>query len=132
MMQESPVKLQADGPTAEAALELYDKMREKAAKDYDPNDFLYWVESGRDYNPEPDLGKIKAQVLALNFADDPVNPADLEGTERLVKTIPSARFVLVPEGPKTNGHLSLDNASLWAPYLAELLRKGMSEGRSQR
>lgn len=120
-MLESPVQLQMQGPTRQAALALYDKMVENAAKTFDANDFLYWLESSWDYDPQPDLGKIKAPLLALNFADDAINPSDLVVVEKLVQTVPTARFVLIPESERTIGHRTLSLAAIWKPYLAELL-----------
>jgi homoserine O-acetyltransferase/O-succinyltransferase len=121
MMLDSPVRLQEAAPTRQAALELYDRLVETARKDYDANDFLYWVESSFDYDPQPDLGKIKARVVAVNFADDAINPPELPRTEALVKSVPGATFFLVPASEKTQGHLSLRLAALWKPHLAEAL-----------
>jgi homoserine O-acetyltransferase len=122
MMLDSPVRLQAQGPTRQAAMSQYDKMVENAARNYDANDFLYWLESSWDYDPQPDLGKIKAALVAVNFADDAINPCDLDVVEKLVKSVPKARFVLVPESNQTMGHLTLTLAVVWKPYLEELLR----------
>jgi len=121
MMLESPVQLQAKGPTRAAANALYDKMVETASKTFDANDFLYWLESSWDYDPQPDLGKIKAAVMAVNFADDAINPSDLVVVENLVQSIPTARFVLVPESERTIGHRTLSLAAIWKPYLEQLL-----------
>ena len=115
------VHLQAEGATRQTALQLYDTLVEDARKGWDANDFLYWIESSWDYDPQPELGKIKARVVAVNFADDTLNPADLAIVPQLVRGIPGARFVLVPASDKTTGHLSLRLAALWKPYLAELL-----------
>jgi homoserine O-acetyltransferase len=122
MMLDSAAHLQAVAPTRQATLELYDKMVEDARKNYDANDFLYWVESSWDYDPQPDLGKIKAKVMAVNFADDAINPAELPLVEKLVRSVPGARFVIVPESDKTIGHMTLARATVWKPYLEELLR----------
>jgi homoserine O-acetyltransferase len=119
---DSPVRLQAQGPTRQAAIDLYDKLVEDARKRFDANDFLYWVESSWDYDPQPDLGKIKARVMAVNFADDEINPPSLTIVEKLVRSVPNARFVLVPEGERSIGHATLGVAAVWKPYLEELLR----------
>ena len=37
-----------------------------------------------DYNPAPQLDKIKAKLLAVNFADDELNPPELGVMEREV------------------------------------------------
>ncbi len=117
----SPVQLQAQAPTRQAAIATYDMMVANAEKNYDANDFLYWLESSWDYDPQPALGKIKARVLALNFANDTINPTDLGLVKELVNTIPGGRFVLVPESEKTAGHQTLALAAVWKSYLAELL-----------
>lgn len=121
MMLESAVRLQEEAPTRQASLDLYAKLGETARKEWDANDFLYWVESSFDYDPQPDLGKIRAKVVAVNFADDAINPAELPETGKLVRSIPGATFVLVPASDKTQGHLSLRLAALWKGYLAEAL-----------
>lgn len=71
--------------------------------------------------PQPDLGKIKAKVVAVDFADDAVNPPELPQTESLVRSVPGARWVLVPASDKTQGHLTLRLAAGWKHYLAEAL-----------
>jgi homoserine O-acetyltransferase len=121
MMLESAVRLQQEAPTRQASSDLYGKFAETARKEWDANDFLYWVESSFDYDPQPDLGKIKAKVVAVNFADDAINPAELPDTGKLVRSIPGATFVLVPASDETLGHLSLRLAALWKGYLAEAL-----------
>jgi homoserine O-acetyltransferase len=115
------VHLQAEGPTRAATLALYDRQVATARATWDANDFLRWIESSADYDPQPDLGKIRAKVTAVNFEDDALNPPELPETRALVEKIPGARFVLVPAGPRTKGHLTLGLAALWKPYLAELL-----------
>jgi homoserine O-acetyltransferase len=113
--------LQAEAPSRDATLALYDRLVANARTSWDANDFLRWLESSADYNPEPGLGKIRARLVAVNFADDALNPAELPDTETLVRGIPGARFVLVPAGPDTKGHLTLLLAASWKPYLVELL-----------
>jgi homoserine O-acetyltransferase len=113
--------LQAEGPTRDATLVLYDKQISTARTSWDANDFLRWVESSADYDPQPGLGKIRAKVAAVNFGDDTLNPAELPETRALVEGIPGARFVLVPARPGSEGHLTLRLAAVWKPHLAELL-----------
>jgi len=120
---DNPVRLQAAIPDRKAALAAFQRMRDNAAKNYDANDFLYWIESSFDYDPQPELGRIKAALYAVNFADDELNPPDLEVVEKLVKTIPGARFTLVPESSKTAGHQTLNLPAVWKPYLVELLQQ---------
>jgi len=43
----------------------------------DANDLVHRLEASADYDPAPDLEKIQAAVLAINFADDELNPPEL-------------------------------------------------------
>ncbi len=121
-MATSPAKLQQLAPTRAAAVALYDQMVETARRTLDANDLLYWFESSFDYDPEPDLGKIKARLYAVNFADDAINPDELGILQRLTPRIPGARFVVVPAGERSQGHQTLALAALWKQYLVELLQ----------
>jgi homoserine acetyltransferase len=48
------------------------------------NDFLYYVNASRNYNPEPKLNTITAPVLWINSADDFINPPELGIAEKMV------------------------------------------------
>jgi homoserine O-acetyltransferase len=121
-MTDSPVHLQKLGETREKSAQLYDKLVENYAKTIDANNILYRIEASYDYNPAPDLGKIKARLYAVNFADDELNPVELGVLDREVPKIPNAKFVNVPASPDSLGHQSLTQAARWKAYLAELLR----------
>jgi homoserine O-acetyltransferase len=120
-MMDSPASLQAQAPTRAASVALYDRLVEEARKSWDTNDFLYWLESSFDYDPQPGLGKIRAKVIAVNFEDDAINPAELGVVRKLVESVPGARFVLVPTTEQSHGHSSLRQAALWKQYVTELL-----------
>jgi len=87
----------------------------------DANDLLYQVDASRAYNPAPGLGKIKAPLLAINSADDEINPPELGVLEREIRRVPRGRFVLIPISDKTRGHGTHSYADIWKEYLAELL-----------
>jgi homoserine O-acetyltransferase len=116
---ESPTRIQEMAPTLAAADALYEKRLAEAHGD--ANDALWAIEAIRDYNPEPDLDKIKAKVLLINDAEDHANPPELGTVERAMKRVRDGRYVLLPAGPKTHGHFSHYYAELWKPYLIELL-----------
>jgi homoserine O-acetyltransferase len=118
---ESAVRLQETAPTREAADALYRTMVENARRN-DPLDQLYVLEASMDYDPSPDLGKIRAAVLAINFADDEINPPELGVVEPAIATIPRAKFVLIPAGPETHGHYTYFRAAIWKPYLADFMK----------
>ena len=118
---ESPTRIQEMAPTLAAADALYEQRVAEAAKG-DANDSLWAIEAIRDYNPEPDLDKIKARVLLINDAEDHANPPELGTVERAMKRVKHGRYVLIAAGPNTHGHFSHFYAKLWKPYLIEFMR----------
>lgn len=104
LMTENVVRLQEMGSTREAADALYRQWVANVARG-DANDQLYATEAVMDYDPAPLLGKITAKLLAINFADDAVNPPELGVVEPAIRQIPGARFVLVPASAETHGHI---------------------------
>ena len=100
---------------------MLDKWVQAVLRQTDANDFLYQWEAMRDYNPEPDLEKIQARVVAINFADDQFNPAELGILESAVKRIRRGEGVLVPASDKTRGHSTLTLPALWQHYLAKVM-----------
>jgi homoserine O-acetyltransferase len=87
----------------------------------DANDYMYQFEASADYDPSPDLGKIRAPVLAINSADDLVNPPELGIMDGLMKRVPHGRYVLLPITDETRGHGTHSLPAIWKPYLAEFL-----------
>jgi homoserine O-acetyltransferase len=108
-------------PTLAKADAELNRSIEASMKNDDANDVLYQVESSRDYDPGPDLEKIRAPLFAVNSADDLVNPPELGILEREIKRVPKGRAVVVPFGPETRGHGTHTIAKVWEKYLAELL-----------
>src|SRR5207244_2933951 len=119
-MTESPARIQEMAPTRAAADALYEKRLNEERRD--ANDQLYALESIIDYNPEPDLDKIKAKVLLINDSEDTANPPTLGTVERAMQRVKNGRYVLLPPGPNTHGHFTHYYAAVWKPYLVELLQ----------
>jgi homoserine O-acetyltransferase len=113
-------QLQTEAPSVEAGDKLYRQMVENA-RNADPRDALYATEAVMDYAPEPLLPKIRAKLLAINSADDNVNPPELENIAPAVASIPGAKFVLLPADDTTRGHYTYEQAAKWSKHLAELL-----------
>ncbi len=122
LMTESAVHFQQVAPSRKAMDALYRQMVEQASK-LDANNQLYAIEAVMDYDPSKDLEKIKAKLLAINFADDEVNPPELGVLEREIKRIVGARFVLVPASEKTHGHYTYNLAGLWKQHLADFMKE---------
>src|SRR5205823_2202446 len=89
----------------------------------DANDVLYAVEASHDYDPGPNLEKIRAPLLAINTADDLINPPELGILEREIKRVPHGRAIVMPMSEKTRGHGSHTFAALWKDQLSILLKE---------
>lgn len=120
LMTQSVVRIQEMAPTREKADALYRQFVERAQKG-DANDRLYQIEAVMDYDPTPLLGLIKAPLLAINFADDAINPPELGVMEAGIARIPGARHVLVGASPQSQGHYTAMQAAAWQRHLAEFL-----------
>jgi homoserine O-acetyltransferase len=119
----SPATRQKEGPTLMAADEAFDKEVAGRLRGLDANDLLYAVESSRDYDPGPGLKKILAPLLAINFADDLINPPELGILEREVRNVPHGRAVLIPAGELTVGHGTHTRAAVWKEHLEKFLKE---------
>ncbi|HZR05876.1 MAG TPA: alpha/beta fold hydrolase [Candidatus Udaeobacter sp.] len=122
-MSSNPVLRQKDAPTLSKTDEVLDKFVEQIVKTDDANDVLYAVEASHDYDPGPNLEKIRAPLLAINSADDLINPPELGILEREIKRVPHGRAIVIPFSDKTRGHGSHTVAALWKDQLADLLKE---------
>jgi len=121
IMTSSPLQMHKQAPTRDQADKLFDDSIERRMKSLNAIDMLYHYDSARSYNPEPDLEKIQAPLLAINSADDQVNPPELGIVERLIHRVKHGRFVLLPITDQTRGHGTHSLPAIWKQYLAELL-----------
>jgi homoserine O-acetyltransferase len=80
------------------------------------------LEASHDYDPGPNLEKIRAPLLAINSADDLINPPELGILEREIKRVRHGRAVVMPLTDKTRGHASHTMAALWKDELVKLLK----------
>jgi homoserine O-acetyltransferase len=120
-LSSSPLTLQGLAPTRDAADDFFEQWMNKRLRSTDANDYLYAFEASRDYDPQPALEKIEAQIVAINFADDLINPPELGILEREIKRVKRGRAVLVPISKETRGHGTHSLPAVWKEYLAELL-----------
>src|SRR5438876_6450514 len=121
-MSSNPVLRQKEAPTLAKTDQVLDKFVEQIVKTDDANDVLYAVEASRDYDPGPNLEKIRAPLLAMNSADDLINPPELGILEREIKRVPHGRAMVLPLSDKTRGHGSHTIAALWRDQLSILLK----------
>jgi homoserine O-acetyltransferase len=120
-MANNPVQRQKEAPTLAKADKLLDDYVARALRTMDANNVLYAVESSRDYDPGPGLEKIRALLLAINFADDLINPPELGILEREVKRVPRGKAVVIPESEQTRGHGTHTLAAVWKQHLVAFL-----------
>jgi homoserine O-acetyltransferase len=113
IMSSAPLVQQREAPTRDSADAVITRFLDGRMRAVDANDFLYAFDSSRDYNPEPMLERVKAPLLAINSADDQVNPPELGIVERLITHVPNGRFLMLPIGPETRGHGTHTVAKVW-------------------
>jgi len=122
-MSSNPVLRQKEAPTLAKTDEVLDKFVADYLKNSDANDVLYAIEASHDYDPGPSLEKIQAPLLAINSADDLINPPELGILEREIKRVPHGRAIVIPMSENTRGHGSHTIAALWKDELAKLLQQ---------
>jgi homoserine O-acetyltransferase len=123
MMTSSPLQWQKSGPTRDAADKWYEDQIKSRVAATDANDMLYQFNASRDYDPSANLEKITAAVLAINSADDVVNPPELGLMEKLMPRLKRGRYILIPTSDKTRGHGTHSIPAIWGPQLAEFLHE---------
>jgi len=122
-MSSNPALRQKEAPTLAKTDEVLDKFVDGIVKADDANDVLYGLEASRDYDPGRNLEKMRAPLLAINSADDLINPPELGILEREIKRVPKGRAVVIPLSDKTHGHGSHTLAALWKDQLMSLLKE---------
>lgn len=119
----NPVLRQETMPTLARSDEVLDASVKASMASTDANDVLYQVEASWDYDPGPRLESIQAPLLAINFADDLINPPELGILEREIARVPNGRAIVVPMSPQTRGHGTHTVASVWEKDLKDLLQR---------
>jgi homoserine O-acetyltransferase len=122
-MVSSPLQWQKAAPTRDAADRFLAEQMKTRSDGVDANDFLYAFEASRDYDPSNDLEKISAPLLAINSADDQVNPPELGLMERLITRVRRGHYVLIPTSGETRGHGTHSFPAIWQNYLREFLER---------
>jgi homoserine O-acetyltransferase/O-succinyltransferase len=122
MMTSSPLQWHKAAPTRDAADKWYEDQIKARVAATDANDMLYQFNASRDYDPSPHLEKITAAVLAINSADDVVNPPELGLMETLIPRVKRGRYILIPTSDATRGHGTHSLPTVWGTHLAGFLR----------
>lgn len=123
LMGSSPLQWQKQAPTRAAADKFYEERLRMQLARTDANDMLYQFDASREYNPSPGLETIKAPLVAVNSADDLINPPELGIMEREIKRVKRGRYVLIPVSDETRGHGTHSLPAIWRKHLAALLEE---------
>lgn len=123
LMGSAPLQWQKQAPTRDAADKFYQDRLKAGLARTDANDMLYQFDSSREYDPFPRLDKIKAPLVAINSADDQINPPELGLMEAGIKLVKQGKYILLPITDQTRGHGTHSLPAIWQGYLKELLER---------
>ena len=116
-----PLQWQRQFSTAAAADKFLADQVASRTKTTDANDMIYYFRASEDYDPSPHLEKITAPLLAINSADDFVNPPELPMMKELISRVKRGRFVLIPLSDQTRGHGTHSQPQIWGAMLEQFL-----------
>ncbi len=123
IMSSSPLQMQEHQPTRDEADAYLENFLNSHFSTTDANDFLYAFNSSRNYDPSAKLETITVPVMAVNSADDFINPPELNIMPEMIRRVPRGKYVLLPITEQTRGHGTHTMAAIWQGYLAELLQE---------
>ncbi len=121
LMGSAPLVQQREAPTRDSADAYIVRRLDAQMKTYDANDFLYQFDASRDYDPSSLLERIRVPLLAINSADDQVNPPELGIIERLITRVPKGALVMLPITPQTRGHGTHTAATVWKEHFVRFM-----------
>ena len=127
LMTSAPKVQHRQAPTRDKADSSIRAYLDQNTRTHDANDVVYAFDASRTYDPSPNLEKITARVLAINSADDFVNPPELGLMEQLMPRVKNGRYVLLPITDATRGHGTHSLPAIWKNYLAEFLQQLSSQ-----
>jgi homoserine O-acetyltransferase len=122
LVSSNPVRRQREAPTVADADRVMEAYIANYVRTGDANDILYWFEASRDYDPGPGLEKIVAPLVAINSADDLVNPPEIGLLEKEISRVKRGRAVMLPLSDRTAGHGTHTLAAVWMEHLIQLLK----------
>lgn len=122
LLSNNPIQRQKEAPTLAQADRVIDEYVANFMKTADANDLVYQLDASHDYDPGPQLEKIRAPLLAVNSADDLINPPELGILEREIKRVPQGRYIMIPLSDRTRGHQTHSLPALWKADLQKLLQ----------
>ncbi len=118
----TPMQWQKQWPTAAAVDQWLADQIATRMKTTDANDTIYHFRASEDYDPSAHLREITAPLLAINSADDFVNPPEMPMMQALISQVRHGRFVLLPATAATRGHGTHSLPEVWGGHLAAFLK----------
>jgi homoserine O-acetyltransferase/O-succinyltransferase len=131
LMVDSPARLTTAFAGPGDADDHIQSVADEALKTEKANDVIWEFDASRDYDPSAGLDLIQAPLLAVNFADDELNPVELGGLEHAIAQVKYGHAVTLPVGPKSRGHQTLRIAEIWQDYVRQLLQQTEARARKQ-
>ncbi len=119
----APLQLQKNYPTRASVEKYVDDSIARSIASTDANNYLYYVNASRNYDPSAHLDRIQVPLLWINSADDFINPPELGLAQQQIKQIPKGQFILLPITDATRGHGTHTVAAIWKDYLIELMKR---------
>ena len=121
MMIQSPVRMNERLDTIEKADAEVQTVMGGHAKADDANNILFRFSASYDYNPMPELGKIKAPLLNVLFADDELNVVDLGITAGAIPNVAKGQRFILPASPISQGHRTQVQAAQFKDVIAKFV-----------
>jgi homoserine O-acetyltransferase/O-succinyltransferase len=119
----NPIKQFEKYPTKAAADAWYESILKRVQEHGSATNALYYYDASSDYNPAPDLEKIKAKVFLILFDDDQINSPEFAVLDREMPRVKNGRYVVVHAGKEGNGEGEDNvNAKLWSSQLQSFLQ----------
>lgn len=123
LVGQAPLYAQKTMPTQQKVDAYVENGYQHYITSLDANDWLWALDSSRNYDPSPNLEKITAYVMHVNSADDFINPPELGIAQQEIKRVKHGTFVLIPISDETRGHGTHTLANVWKQYLEQLLKE---------
>lgn len=116
-----PLQWQKQFSTAAAADTWLADQIAARTKSTDANDMIYHFRASEDYDPSGHLEEITAPLLAINSADDFVNPPELPMMAAMITRVKQGRFMLLPITDQTRGHGTHSIPAIWSESIQSFL-----------
>jgi homoserine O-acetyltransferase len=117
IMTGDATRLAATVPNRAAAPAAWQTLVDKELQTANACDTLYQFDSSFDYNPAPQLGRITAPFLSINFADDLLNPPEFLH----LPVRPNFQEFMLTDPAALYGHQTLTHPAVWAGGLRAFL-----------